>query len=87
MKLQVQLPMILWMDNSGANDLFNSWTVSGWLRHAAVQINFMRKLKEQGLMEVRWFESSANSSDLYTKNLGGALFQKHMERQCGPMTK
>ena len=24
MKLQVQLPMILWMDNSGAIDLFNS---------------------------------------------------------------
>ena len=29
MGLKVKLPMILWMDNKGAVDLFNNWSVTG----------------------------------------------------------
>ena len=79
MELEVELPMILWMDNKGAVDLFNGWSVTGRTRHMGTKINFMRELKEEGTLIVKWFPSEDNSSDMFTKNLGGTLFEKHMK--------
>jgi len=75
--LKVKLPMILEVDNKGVVDLANNWSVGGRTRHATVRTNFLRELKEQGLLRVVWIPTSVNSSDLFTKNLTGPLFEKH----------
>ena len=44
--LKVQLPMVLEMDNKGAVDLANSWSVGGRTRHVDVRMYFLRELKD-----------------------------------------
>jgi hypothetical protein len=75
--LKVRVPMILNVDNKGVMDLANNWSVSGRTRHITVRTNFLRELKEQGLLIVEWISSCDNSSDIFTKNLQGPLFNKH----------
>ena len=48
LKLKVELPMILEVDNSGAVDIANSWSVGGRTRHVDVQNYFLCKLKDKG---------------------------------------
>jgi hypothetical protein len=84
MGLQVQLPMILEIDNKGAKDLIDNWSVGGRLRHVEVKQFFLRELKEQGLLKVKWLCSESNTSDMFTKNLGGPLFTQHTSAICGP---
>ena len=81
--LKVKKPMLLWVDNKGAVDLFNGWGVSGRTRHIGTKLNFLRELKEEGTLEVRWQSSELNSSDLFTKNLGGMLFERHTAKFVG----
>lgn len=49
----------------------------------ATKVNFMREAKEQGLLKVQWRSGDTMSSDLFTKNLGGPLFEKHTAVYCG----
>jgi len=51
--------------------------VGGRTRHITVRTNFLRELKEQGLLRVEWIPAEENSSDMFTKNLQGPLFEKH----------
>jgi hypothetical protein len=46
MGLKVKLPMILEMDNKGAVDLGNNWSVGGQTRHVDVRQCFLWELKE-----------------------------------------
>jgi hypothetical protein len=77
MGLLVKKPMILEIDNKGAKDLVNNWSVGGRLRHVEVKQFFLRELKEQGLIVVKWLASEDNTSDMLTKNLGGQDFVHH----------
>jgi len=83
MGLKVKKPMILWMDNKGALDLSNNWSVSGRTRHVDVRYYFLRELKEAEIILTKWVSSEENCTDLFTKNLGGSPFEKHVEVFCG----
>jgi hypothetical protein len=74
MGLKVQMPMLLEMDNRGAVDLVNSWSVTGRTRHVSTRINFLREIKEGGVIAVQWIANVHMSSDIFTKNVGGADF-------------
>jgi hypothetical protein len=50
--LQVETPMVLQMDNKGAVDLINSFSIGGRTRHIDVQRCFLRELKEAKIMVV-----------------------------------
>ncbi len=52
MELNVERPMILHVDNSGAVDLINSWASGGRTRHMDTRLNFLRELKEEGILNV-----------------------------------
>jgi hypothetical protein len=77
MGLSVQKPMLLELDNRGAVDLVNSWSATGRTRHIATRINFLRELKAEGLISVQWISNVEMSSDIFTKNVGGADFVRH----------
>ena len=49
--LDVKLPMILEVDNKGAVDFINGWSVSGRTRHIEVKQYFLRELKEHVLLK------------------------------------
>jgi hypothetical protein len=79
LRLKVKLPFVIEVDNKGAVDLANSWTATGRTRHIATRINFLRELKEQGLISINWISNVWMSSDIFTKNVGGKDFYKHRD--------
>jgi hypothetical protein len=83
MGLKVELPMVLEMDNKGAVDLANNWSVGGRTRHIETRQLFLRNLKEDGVMKIKWISGESNEADLFTKNLPGPLFNKHVKKYCG----
>jgi hypothetical protein len=76
MELQVELPMILEVDNSGAVDLANNWSAGGRTRHMETCMFFLRDLQEANLIKVEWRRGDENPVDMYTKNLAGPAFNK-----------
>ena len=76
MGLQVELPMVLSIDNSGAVDLANNWAAGGRTRHMETRMFFLRELKEAGILLIKWLKGSENPVDLFTKNLSGPAFEK-----------
>jgi hypothetical protein len=77
MGLTVKLPMLIEVDNIGVVDLANSWSATGRTRHIASRINFLRELKEEGIIMVKWISNTHMSSNTFTKNVGGKEFEKH----------
>jgi hypothetical protein len=83
MGLKVKKPMILYLDNKGAKDLANSWSVGGRTRHIEVRQYFLRELKEQGLIQCVWTSGVLMTSDILTKNLSQDIFERHAKVFCG----
>ena len=75
--------MKLRVDNKGAKDLMNNWTVGGRTRHIEVKQYFIRELKEQSILEIEWVPSAENTADLLTKNLSGPAFERHAKELVG----
>ena len=75
--------MILEIDNKGAVDIANGWSTNGQTRHVDVRLYFLRELKEAGIIETRWIRGTDMCSDLFTKNLDRATFEKHTKAFCG----
>ena len=83
MGLKVKKPMILYVDNKGAKDLVNNWSVGRRTRHIECRQYFLRELKEQGLINVVWIAGVDMSSDIFTKNLPQDSYDKHAATYCG----
>jgi hypothetical protein len=86
MELQVELPMVLELDNSGAKDLANNWSVGGRTRHVDVKYFFLRDLKENGTMKFVHIAGSENESDIFTKNVEAPDLHRHVVKMCGSDT-
>ena len=69
--------MILECDIKGAVDLANNWSTGGRTRHVDVCQNYLRELKEQGILLVVWIPGDKNDADIHTKNLAGLDLEKH----------
>ena len=80
MELMVKLPMIIQVDNKGAVDLANGWSISGGTKHTEVRIAFVRELKEAGIIKVEWISTQDNEADIFTKNVDSVTFEKHVGR-------
>ena len=76
--LRVELPMLLEMDNKGAVDLANNWSVGGLTRHVDVRNFFLRELKDKGLPVVKHVSGEDNDADIFMKNTSVQIFNKHV---------
>ena len=38
---------------------------------------YIRELKEQGILEIKWLHGEDNPVDIFTKNTDGTTFKKH----------
>ena len=75
--------MLVKCGNKGAVDLVNGWAVGGGTKHIDIWLAFLRELKEAKVIRVEWIESGENTSDLHTKNLEQAMFDKHTKVHVG----
>jgi hypothetical protein len=82
MGLKIKLPMKVELENKGAKDIINNWIFGGRTRHVGVRFNFLRELKENGIIEIQWINIHENCSDILTKNLPVNLYNKHSKRFC-----
>ena len=48
------------------------------IRHVDVRSCFLRKLKELNVIETEWISNAKMSSDIFTKNVSGPDFEKHV---------
>ena len=81
--LKVELPMVLEMDNKGAVDLANNYSVGGRTRHVDVKFFFLRELKEQGLLVIKHVPGEQNDADIFTKNVTASIFERHLPLYVG----
>jgi hypothetical protein len=81
--LKVQTPMLLEIDNKGAVNLINSFSVGGRTRHIDVKQCFLRELKESKQLIVKWIPGTENEADMFTKNLDGPVFKQYAEMFLG----
>ena len=80
----MNLPIILEVDNQGAVYLANNWSIrERTTRHIDVRQCFLRELKDEGTLVVKWIHSSENESDFSTENLGGSLFERFTQVYIG----
>ena len=77
MGLQVELPMVLEMDNKGAVDLANNWSIGGRTRHVDVRNYFLRELS------IKHISGVDNEADIFTKNTPGPVFEKRICKFVG----
>ena len=80
--LKVEKPMVLYMDNKAAVDIFNSWNINSKNCTMVVRYAYLRELNKNGLIVVKWISTDDNLADLLTKNLDGPTFEKHTEYLC-----
>ena len=81
--LKAKLPMILEMDNMGAVDLPNNWSVGGRTRHVDVQQCFLRELTKSKVLDIRWIKGLENDADAFTKNLDDHASEKCIRTLVG----
>ena len=65
----------------GSVDLTNSYTVGDRTWYMETRQYYLRELKEQGIMSVKWKADTENCSDLYTKirqEKSSKIMQGHM---------
>ena len=75
--------MVLEMDNKGAVDLANNWSVGGRTRHVDVRNYFLRELKDEGVLSIKHVSGEDNEADIFTKNTSGPVFEKHIRKFVG----
>ncbi len=76
LELEVELPKVLEMDNLSEVDIANSWTMGGRMHHVG-------ELKDQGLLVIRHTAGEPNDTDIFTKNVTLAVFNRHIPLYIG----
>jgi hypothetical protein len=80
MNLKVKLPATLHVDNIGAIYLSSSQMSSQRTKHIDIRHHGIKEYIEDGFIEVVFVKSENNDSDIFTKNLGNELHEKHSSK-------
>ena len=83
MKLQVEFPIIVRVDNVGAIGLSKNLSTSQRTKHIDVRYNFVREFVEEGFIKIIFVKSEENHADIFTKNANREVFEKHVENFVG----
>jgi hypothetical protein len=73
------LPSRLAMDNQGAIHIMHNNAVMPRTKHVDIRTRFVQDMVSKGELEVNFLNSEENASDIATKSVTEALFEKHAE--------
>ena len=62
---------------------FCTFLEEGTQRHVASRVYFLRELKEQGILEVKWRTNVGMPANVLTKNVVGAQYNSKIESLVG----
>lgn len=80
MRIIVQLPVIVRVDNVGAIFMSENLTTTSRTKHIDIRLKYVHEYVEDGVIKIIFVKSEDNDSDLLTKNLGSELHHKHSDK-------
>ena len=83
LKMKVELPIVVHVDNVGAIYLASNATTSQRTRHIDVRYHFVRDYVEDGVVQIVFVRSEDNDADMFTKNVSKEVYKRHMEKYMG----
>ena len=75
MGVEVELPMTVYVDNTGAIDLAKNWSTTGKTKHIDIRFHYLREMSDNDMIDIVFVPSEKNHADTFTKNLGEQMFQ------------
>ena len=84
MKIKVELPVIVRVDNIGAIFMGTNVTTTSRTKHVDIRTKYVREYQENGVVKIIFVKSEDNTSDIMTKNIQGNLFDKHASQLVMP---
>ena len=76
-------PVIVLEDNQSAQALAQGKKTHGRTKHIDVRYHYIRELIRDKVLQIVYQPSEWNPSDLFTKQLGRILFQRHVQTVLG----
>ena len=80
MKVKIQLPIQVKVDNVGAIFLANNKTSGERTKHVDVRYHFVREFIEDGIVKIIFVKSAENDADIFTKNTDGQTYDTHYKK-------
>ena len=84
MKIKVQLPVIVRVDNTGTIFMGKNVTTSSRTKHVDIRTKYVREYQEDNIAKIVFVRSDENTSDIMTKNVQGDLYDKHSSELVCP---
>jgi len=80
MKIEVELPIRVNVDNIGAIFLAENQNSSDRTKHADIRYHFIRQYIKDRTIMIELVHSSENNSNIFTKNVTSETFNRHSEK-------
>ena len=80
MKIRVQYPIIVHVDNVGAIFIVQNITTSSCTKHVDVHYKYVNEFVEDEVVKILFVKLKVNDADLFTKNLRGELHSMHSSK-------
>ena len=79
-KMKINLPMIVLIDNIGAIEMLDSKTGQCKTKHIDTRYHWIKQYVNEDKVRVDYIKSEENVADILTKNLNPKLFEKHASK-------
>ena len=83
MKISVNLPVSLRMNNIGAIFMAGNITIMSHTKHVGIIYKYINEYVEDGLIKIIFAKSAENDSKILTKNLSSELHEKNSKKMVG----
>ncbi len=80
MKIHVQSPIIVQVDNIGAIFMAQNVTTTSRTKHVDIRYKFINEYVEDGIAKVIFVKSKENDADIFIKNLNGDQHAAHSSK-------
>ena len=80
MGMKLKLPIVVCVDNLGAVFMSINVSVSQRTKHVDIRYRFVQQFVFEGFIKVVFVRTEDNDADIFTKNLGGDLHQRHSKK-------
>ena len=78
--IKVNLPIIVRVDNTGAIFMSKNINTTSGTKHVDGRTKYVNQYCEDGVIKIVFVESANNDADIFTKNLGQDLHNKHSNK-------
>jgi hypothetical protein len=80
MRVILDFPIIIEVDNTGAIYIAKNYTTGQRTKHIDIRAHLVWEFTEDGVLKVVFVGSEDNGADIYTKNTTEFLFEKHSRK-------